>query len=61
MTCTHTAVASAWNPMELMEYHVQFSMKMKIMKVEQSWKGAEEETKVWRGGEIVECMEWEKW
>lgn len=47
--------------MKLMEYHVQFSMKMKRMKVEQSWKDAEEETKVWRGGEIVECMEWEKW
>jgi hypothetical protein len=39
-----------------MEYHIQFCIR-----VEQSWKGAEEEKKLWRGAEIVDCMEWEKW
>jgi hypothetical protein len=44
-----------------MEYHVQFCMEMKGMGVEKRWKSAEEEKEVWRGGEIVECMEWDKW
>jgi hypothetical protein len=43
-----------------MEYHAQFCMEMERMRGEQSWKG-EGEKKVRRGGEIVECMEWEKW
>jgi hypothetical protein len=36
-------------------------MEMERMRMAQSWKGAEEETKVWRGGEIVDCMEWQTW
>jgi hypothetical protein len=39
-----------------MDYHVPFCMKMKRMREEQSWKGAEEEKKVWRGEKL-----WTAW
>jgi len=51
---THTVVPSA----TLMEQHVQFCMETTRMRVDQSWKCAEEEKKGWRGRGIVDCMDW---
>jgi hypothetical protein len=36
-------------------------MKMNRMREEQSWKGAEEEKKVWRGKRNCGLQEWEKY